>query len=227
MTGIRNDFDTIIFDLDGTLVDSLPDMVVALNRHLSDEGRRILEIAEVRSLIGGGATEMVRSAFDLTGAAILDDDLVSAVKKYMLYYKEFPAKLSKVYDDVETVLSVFNNADIKMGVCSNKSYEMVRLILESFGLFQYFYAVTGGDNVPFNKPDGRHILETLERMGTSSKNVLMVGDTVNDISAAHDISIPVIAVDYGYSNQEDLSSATVTIDSFIKLLNLLPETGNN
>jgi phosphoglycolate phosphatase len=214
------DFDAIIFDLDGTLVDSLPDMTVALNRHLEDKGRRSLKVNEVRPLIGGGTSKMIQSAYALTGEPVRDDDLLPASGNYISYYREFPAKNSRVYDGVITVLDRLYVAGVKMGVCSNKSYEMVCLILESFGLAKYFCAVTGGDNVTFNKPDGRHILETLKRMNISSKNVLMVGDTVNDIVAANDAGFQVVAVDYGYSKPGELLSATIIIDGLSKLISL-------
>jgi phosphoglycolate phosphatase len=212
--------DAVIFDLDGTLVDSLPDMLVALNRLLKAEGRRHLEIKEVFPLIGGGAPRMIQSAYELTGYKINDDDLDLAVAKYILYYKEFPAEHSKIYDGVVDVLDDLYSLGIKMGICSNKAYEMVCLILSAFDLDKYFCAVTGGDNVTFNKPDGRHIEETLKLMGVSSKKILMVGDTKNDIEAARDAGLPVIAVNYGYSSPDELLSATIVIDDFRKLAGL-------
>jgi phosphoglycolate phosphatase len=210
-------FDAIIFDLDGTLVDSLPDMVLALNRLLEDEGRRGLGETEVRPLIGRGASKMIQSSFLLTGDAIHGDDLDKAVADYISYYKQFPAKESTVYEGVRVVLDELQGAGIKMGICSNKGYEMVSLILKSFDLAKYFCGVTGGDSVAFNKPDGRHILETLKRMNVSSKNVLMVGDTVNDVAAALDAGLPVVAVDYGYSSSDELLSATKVVGGFFEL----------
>jgi phosphoglycolate phosphatase len=210
-------FDAIVFDMDGTLVDSLPDMIFALNRLLSDHGRRKLTKLEVRPLIGRGAIKMLQSAFELSGKTLSEDNFAKALASYKSYYKEFPAKNSKVYESVRTVLDKLREADIKMGICSNKDYELVCLILESFDLAKYFCAVTGGDNVAFNKPDGRHILETLKLMGVSGKNVLMVGDTADDIVAANDIGLPVVAVEYSYSDPDELSCATAIIDNFGKL----------
>ncbi len=210
-------FDAIIFDLDGTLVDSLPDMTLALNRFLIDEGRRELDIVEVLPLIGRGAPKMIRSAYELTGEAIADDYQDQALASYISYYKECPAKHSTVYAGVRAVLDELKDADMKMGVCSNKAFEMVSLILESFDLAQYFSAVTGGDNVRFNKPDGRHILETLERMNVTRKNVLMVGDTINDVAAALDVGLQVVAVDYGYSSPDELVTATRVVGGFLEL----------
>jgi len=210
-------FDAIVFDMDGTLVDSLPDMIFALNRLLSDHGQRKLTKLEVRPLIGRGAIKMLQSAFELSGDTLSEDNFAKALASYKSYYKEFPVKNSKVYESVRTVLDKLREADIKMGICSNKDYELVCLILESFDLAKYFCAVTGGDNVVFNKPDGRHILETLKLMGVSGKNVLMVGDTADDIAAANDIGLPVVAVEYGYSDPDELWCATAIIDNFGKL----------
>ena len=218
MIGALTEFDAIIFDLDGTLVDSLPDMAAALNRHLGNVGRRSLEIIEIRPLIGGGAPKMIQAAYKLTGEAIHKNKLNQAVAGYLSFYKEFPANDSKVYEGVRTVLDDLSNAGVKMGVCSNKAHEMVSLILESFDLAKYFCAVTGGDNVPFNKPDGRHILETLKLMSVQSKNVLMVGDTANDIAAALDLGVTVVAVDYGYSNPDELVLAATIINNLESLV---------
>ena len=214
-------FEAIIFDLDGTLVDSLPDMADALNRLLATDGRCILGVNQVRPLIGSGVSKMICSAYALTGAKIIKDDLGAAVSQYTSYYKEYPAKNSKLYEGVLETLDHLKTAGIKMGLCSNKAYEMVCLILESFDLEKYFCAVTGGDNVAYNKPDGRHILETCDRMLVMSKKVLMVGDTVNDIAAAHDAGVPVVAVNYGYSNANELLSATRVFSDIRMLIELV------
>ena len=206
-------FDAVIFDLDGTLVDSLPDMTLALNKCLGDQGRQQLKVEEVRPLIGQGASRMIQSAFELTGGSIGGVHLDKAIANYTLHYKEFPAEKSRVYDNVRVVLSELFNANIKMGICSNKAYELVRLILEAFDLEKYFCAVTGGDNFEFNKPDGRHILETLKLMGVFGTNVLMVGDTLNDVDAAADAGVQSIAVNYGYSNPKEFTSSIKVIDS--------------
>ncbi len=218
MTSNIKDFDGIVFDLDGTLVDSLPDMAAALNRFLSEQGRRELGIAEVRPLIGKGAAKMIQAALNLTGTRISRDKLAPAVTAYLSYYRESPVENSKIYDGVTAVLEELKNANLKMGICSNKAFEMVNLILESFDLAKYFCGVTGGDNVAFNKPDGRHIFETLRLMGIDNTNVLMVGDTINDIVAARDAGVSVVAVDYGYSGSNEFCTGTVVIDSFYKLL---------
>jgi phosphoglycolate phosphatase len=211
------EFEAIVFDLDGTLVNSLPDMAGALNRLLADNGHHALNFNEIRPLIGSGVTKMIQSAYELIGIKIVNDDLVAAIKKYVCYYKQFPNKHSEVYDGVIETLDYLQAAGIKMGICSNKSHEMVNCILEVFNLTKYFCGVTGGDSVVFNKPDGRHILETLKLMDVSNKNALMVGDTIKDVVAAQNAGIPVVAVDYGYSGPGEILSATVIIDQFGKL----------
>jgi phosphoglycolate phosphatase len=221
MINFIDNFEAIIFDLDGTLVDSLPDMSEALNRTLADDGRRLLDVDEVRPLIGGGVSKMIRSAYELTGTEITNDNLVTAVAGYISYYKEFPDKYSELYSGVKETLDHLQTAGVKMGVCSNKAYEMVCLILESFDLEKYFCAVTGGDNVAFNKPDGRHILETLDQMLVVGTGVLMVGDTINDIVAAHDAGVHVVAVDYGYSSPNELLSATRIFSDIRQLSSLV------
>ena len=221
MVKYKDKFETIIFDLDGTLVDSLPDMSDALNRLLVDDGRRILDVEEVRPLIGGGVSKMICAAYKLTGRDISDDDLIAACARYTLNYKQFPARKSELYGGVIETLDHLQSLGIKMGICSNKAYEMVCIILRAFNLSKYFCAVTGGDNVAFNKPDGRHILATFNSMSVLDTKVLMVGDTINDILAAHDVGIPVVAVDYGYSSSNELSSANRIFSDIRQLSDLV------
>ena len=213
---IRN-FGAVVFDLDGTLVDSLPDMTSALNRCFIDRGLRKLSIEEVRPLIGWGVEKMVRSAYQCIEITETDQTIKKTIEDYVDYYKKFPARDSQLYEGVLKTLEKLDKLGIKMGICSNKSFDMVKLILESFGLIRYFCGITGGDSVTFNKPDGRHILETLKIMNVDNKNALMIGDTINDIKAAIEAKIKVVAVDYGYSQLNELRAANTVVGNLSEL----------
>mgnify|MGYP001293787034 CR=1 FL=1 len=211
-------YDAVVFDLDGTLIDSLPDMALALNKLLIDEGRRELKMSEVRGLIGRGAPKMIEAAFNLTGIPISGDSLAHAHSIYNKNYSQYPSKESRVYDGVIRTLQQLKKEKIVMGVCSNKALKMVKLIIAAFDLENYFCAVTGGDNVRFKKPDGRHILDTLKQMNTYSKNVLMIGDTINDVEAAKDAGLPIVSVSYGYGNPREIQASDYIVDDLSKLL---------
>ena len=211
-------YDAVVFDLDGTLIDSLPDMALALNKLLRVQGRRVLEMSEVRGLIGRGAPKMIEAAFNLTGTPISDEDLAHACLIYTQNYSQYPSKESRVYDGVLRTLQKLKQEKIMMGVCSNKALKMVKLIIAAFELEDYFCAVMGGDNVRFKKPDGRHILDTLEQMNTYSKNVLMIGDTINDVVAAKDVGLPIVSVSYGYGNPEEIAASDHIVGDLRELL---------
>ncbi|MFL2780598.1 MAG: HAD family hydrolase [Rhodospirillales bacterium] len=211
-------FDAVVFDLDGTLIDSLPDMALALNKLLVDEGRRKLKMSEIRGLIGKGAPKMIESAFNLTGASVSVEGLARAHLMYTQHYSQYPSKESKVYDGVLSTLQQLKQEKIKMGVCSNKAVQMVKLIISAFELENYFCGVTGGDNVRYKKPDGRHILTTLNQMNISSKNVLMIGDTVNDVEAAKNLGLPSVSVSYGYGKPEEIASSDCIVNDLRELL---------
>ena len=211
-------FDAVIFDLDGTLIDSLPDMALALNKLLIDGGRRELKNSEVSGLIGKGAPKMIEAAFNLTGIPISSQEIPHAYSLYTQYYSECPAKESKIYRGVQDTLEKLEKENIKMGVCSNKSSQMVKIIIEAFGLKKYFCGVTGGDDTLFQKPDGRHILDTLNQMNALDRNALMVGDTINDVDAAKDAGLPIVSVSYGYGNLAEIESSDQIVNDLRELL---------
>ena len=211
-------YDAVVFDLDGTLIDSLPDMALALNKLLIDEGRRELKVSEVSGLIGKGAPKMIEAAFSLTGMPISGEGLARAHSIYNQNYSQYPSEGSKVYDGVLRTLQKLKQEKIMMGVCSNKTLKMVKLIIAAFELENYFCGVMGGDNVRFKKPDGRHILDTLKQMNTYSKNVLMVGDTINDVEAAKDVGLPIVSVSYGYGSPKEIQASDYIVDDLSKLL---------
>ena len=194
-------FDAVLFDLDGTLINSAPDVGAAVNRLLDTEGRRPLAGHELRTMIGFGAEDMLSMAFAATGDSLADEDSVhDAVKRYRGFYKKSPAELTTVYPGVREVLAELAETGVKLGICSNKPHELVELVLTELGMVRIFNAITGGDNVPHRKPDGRHIHLTLEMMGAAGMSAAMVGDSETDVAASRNAGLPVVAVDYGYSH---------------------------
>ena len=209
-------FDAIVFDLDGTLIDSVPDVQGAVNRMLADDGRPPITLAQAHDFVGNGARPLVERALAATGT--VPDDIDGHIARYIDFYKRHPADETTIYPGVVRVLDAFAEAGVTMGVCTNKPFEMTGLVLEALGLEGYFRGVAGGDNVPHRKPDGRHVTLTLELMGAGAASAAMVGDSETDVAAGKDAGLPVIAVTYGYCHvpMEELG-ADLMIDAFADL----------
>lgn len=211
--------DSVVFDLDGTLIDSLPDVLASLNLLLAEEKRRPLKVKELRSLVGRGVNPMVEDAYDITGKAIASPaELEDAVHRYIGHYKANPVGHTVIFPSVIDTLGKLKEDGFRMGICTNKPYEMTLLVLEGLGINIFFDGVTGGDNLQFNKPDPRHILTTLELMKSGPSRAVMVGDSRIDAEAGRNAGLSVIAVAYGYRSEPVESlGADVVIDDFGQL----------
>ena len=152
----------VVFDLDGTLIDSIPDVVGALNRLLAEEGRRPVSLDEGRLMIGEGARPMVERAFAATGTRAADHAIADLTRRYIAFYRATPAADTIIYPGVMAVLDQLSAAGVNMGVCTNKPDEMSRLVLRELGMARYFSSVIGGGALPVQKPDARHLFAVLE-----------------------------------------------------------------
>jgi phosphoglycolate phosphatase len=188
----------IVFDLDGTLIDSAPDVRAALNRLLAEEGRNTLSLPEVQDLVGEGAAALIERAWNATGPAAPADSVKPLVERYLTHYRAHPADHTVIYEGVPEVLASLRAGGDLLGICTNKPHRMTEIVLDALGLAGHFAAVLGGD-FPRRKPDGEHIRETLRRMGAEGRAALYVGDSITDIRAARDAGVPVVAVDWGYA----------------------------
>jgi phosphoglycolate phosphatase len=184
----------LIFDLDGTLVDSVPDLRAALNEMLGAMHRRELRADEVRRMIGDGTWALVERALAATGTIT---DVDAAHQHFLQFYEAAPAKLSRLYPGVEATLKSLRVSGARFAVCTNKPQAATLRVLEGFGIAQYFDAVLGGDAVPFRKPDPRHLVAAIERLRATTKDAVMIGDNENDYAAARAAGIPVILMRYG------------------------------
>jgi phosphoglycolate phosphatase len=185
----------LIFDLDGTLVDSLPDLRAALNEMLGGMHRRELAPGEVRLMIGDGTRALVERALGATGTI---NDLEAAHQRFLQFYEAVPAKLSRLYPGVEATLKSLCASGAHLAICTNKPETATLAVLKGFAIGAYFAAVLGGDAVPFRKPDPRHLLAAIERLGATINAAVMIGDNENDYAAARAAGIPVILMRYGY-----------------------------
>ncbi len=211
----------IVFDLDGTLVDSLPDMLRAMNAFLARLGRPDVTLEDVKGWVGDGAKELVRRGLEASGG-IPDQPLADLVRQYIDCYRGNAAHDTKPYPGVMETLHRLKQAGHRLAVCTNKPQALSDEVIEGLGMTGLFEAVIGGDAVPAKKPDAGHLRAALEAMGAyragEELRAVMVGDSINDVLAARGVGIPVVAVSFGYGRIEPRNlGADVLIDNFADL----------
>ena len=187
----------ILFDLDGTLIDSAPDLVGTLNIILKRHGRTTLTISAVKKLVGNGARALLERGFKETGAPA--ENLDALTVEFIETYVPNCAVLSRPFSGVIETLDTFANSGYRMAVCTNKPQAPSETILTELGLMQYFEVVVGGDFFPMRKPDPQHLLGALQLMDAPENPAMMVGDSYNDVASARNAGMPVIVVTYGYT----------------------------
>jgi len=193
-------FHALIFDLDGTLIDSAPDLQAAGNRMLEPLGRRTVSVEEVQMMIGDGVPKLVERCFEATGDIPPDDAFQKHVQSFIADYEPRSAELTKAFDGAVDVLKSLQTRGIKLSICTNKPYGATMEILEKLGLAPYFDVVIGGDTLPgIKKPDPRHLQAALAKMGVGPAEAAMIGDNGNDVKAAHAAELPVVLLSHGYT----------------------------
>ena len=186
----------LLFDLDGTLVDSLLDLRSGLNQMLSEMGRRELSPEEVRLMIGDGSRALVGRALSATGSPTDAED--ASYQRFMQIYQAGLSHLTRLYPGVEETLRTLRDEGARLAICTNKPQAATVALLQQLGIAGYFDAILCGDVVPFRKPDPRHLLLALEQLRAVPKESAMIGDNENDYAAARGAGLPVILMRYGY-----------------------------
>ncbi len=189
---------TIIFDLDGTLVDTAPDLIDALNAILDREGLPAVPQEEARSLIGNGARRMLERALAVVGRPAPDIERLYVA--FITYYAEHLADRSRTFPGVEAALDVLAGRGCTFAVCTNKLEWLSVRLLKTLGLAGRFAAICGQDTFGVQKPDPAALLGTLHRAGGSRDRAVMVGDSPTDIATARAALMPIVAVDFGYTD---------------------------
>ncbi len=188
----------IVFDLDGTLIDSLPDIAAAANRMLEAEGRAPLSPDEVRPMIGDGAGQLVERVFAARGG-LPGPALEPYLHRFLAEYEPRSAELTRPFPGVAETLAGLKAAGCRLGLATNKPSGATAEVLAAFGLDGLFDAVIGGDDAPALKPDPRHVTAVLDLLGLTAAEAAFVGDSPNDIAAAHAAGLPCVLVSFGYT----------------------------
>jgi len=212
----------ILFDLDGTLVDSARDLQEALNALLAEEGLRPVGLDDVKAMVGDGAAKLVERAFAAAGGDLAR--LPELVRRFLDHYRTEATRHTGVYPGVPETLAGLRRRGLELAVVTNKPEAATLDILEALGLRGFFGAVVGGDTLPERKPHPRPVLAALERLAVSPDAALMVGDNDHDVQAAHAAGVRAVAVTYGYSHKPHAElGADRLIDAMIELLPLVDD----
>ena len=190
---------TLVFDLDGALVDSAPDLVGALNTLLEEEGLSLVPYNEVRLYVGRGARWLIERGFERAGALLDPAQLDNLLQRFIAIYLGRIAHETRPFDGCLDALDALAARGATLAVCTNKLTNLSLALLDALDMTRRFAVVIGPDEAPAPKPDPRHLLTTIERAGGDPARAIHLGDTAYDTLAAQAAGVPVIAVDFGYA----------------------------
>lgn len=210
----------IVFDLDGTLAETAPDIIAVLNVILAREGLAEVPVSAARDLVGAGARALIQRGFAQQSVALPPERLERLFHDFLDLYAGRIAQASHLFPGVEAALDALTHAGHRLAVCTNKPEHHSRLLLDALGVLSRFEAVCGRDTFPFCKPDPRHLTETIALARGSVSRAVMVGDSRTDIDTARRARVPVIAVPFGYT---DVPVSELAPDRIVAHFDALPE----
>lgn len=203
----------ILFDLDGTLIDTAPDLLSTMNTLLARDGRAPLAPAHLRKLVGRGARNLIAEAFAATGAPLPAERIEPLYADFLEDYGSHVAAESRPYPGVVDALTQLQAAGVRMGVLTNKPHAPSLQLLGELGLTGFFATICGQGKYPWLKPDPRLFAQVLADLGGGP--AVMVGDSITDVETGHGGGVKVILMSYGYTTKPAASlGAEVVLDEF-------------
>lgn len=202
---------SVVFDLDGTLIDTAPDLVRATNHVLSQLDIEPATTEKLRTWVGFGARRMIVEALQHAGRSLSDDAVDTLLAQFLAYYEAHIADESVPFPGAVAALERLHSAGCVVSICTNKSEALAKKLMQALDLDDHFAAITGRDTFAVNKPHPDHLTNTITLAGGSPQNAIMVGDSITDVSTAKAANIPVIGVTHGYTDRpiEDLAPDAV------------------
>ena len=189
----------VVFDLDGTLVDTAPDLINALNFILAREGLAPVPIHAARNMIGAGARKLLERGLELEGRTISLAELDRLTGDFISHYAEHIADVSRPFDGLEAALDDLTSQGYRFAVCTNKLEWLSKRLLDRLNLSPRFAAICGADTFGVSKPDPAILRQTVARAGSELSSAIMVGDAGPDVGVARRAGVPVICVSFGYT----------------------------
>lgn len=213
---MQNSKPYLLFDLDGTLVDTAPDLVATLNVILERYDLPPQPLDSVKKMIGDGARALLERGFSSSGAPAPDLDALTT--EFVEIYVEACTVHSRPFEGVVSVLENFAAAGHKMAVCTNKPQSPSEIILNGLDLMRFFDVVVGSDRLSFRKPHPQHLLGALELMDAAGQPAIMIGDSYNDVASARNAEMPVIVVSFGYTTTPPAElGGDILVDHFTEI----------
>lgn len=215
MTSVR----IVVFDLDGTLVDTAPDLINALNFVLDREGLAPVALHKARNMIGAGARKLIERGLELDGRSTTPVELTRITQDFIDHYAAHIADFSRPFEGLESALDELGSRGYRFAVCTNKLEWLSKLLLDRLGISARFSAICGADTFGVSKPDPAILRQTVARAGGQLASTVMVGDAGPDIGVARRAGVPVIGVSFGYT---DVPIADLKPDRLIHHMGELP-----
>jgi phosphoglycolate phosphatase len=191
---------TIVYDLDGTLADTAADLMATLNWLLRREGLAPMPLENAGSLVGAGARALIKRGFAASGRPLDPQVVETLFADYLSYYNAHILDRTRLYPGVEKALGAFARMGWLQAVCTNKIENSAKLLITKLGIANRFAFICGQDTFGVGKPDPTPLIKTIAASGGASDRAIMVGDSAADIQTARAACLPVIAVDYGYTD---------------------------
>lgn len=214
----------LVFDLDGTLIDSVPDLTDALNRVLGEHGYAPLSRAEVAPMVGDGVPALVARAFAARGGTAQEAE--AALPHYIATYEANATHLTRPYPGVLDTLPELRRRGYRNALCTNKLQQATLTVLAGLELAALFEGVAGGDRYPVRKPDPGHLLGLIDELGGSPERAVMIGDSENDAAVAHAARVPLVMMRYGYARADPATlGGLAVLDHFADLPAALARLG--
>lgn len=189
---------SLIFDLDGTLIDSVPDVHLALNNMLAEYDLPGIAFEKMHYLIGTGAKSLVKDAFAEHSVTLSEENLSAALQCYLSLYRNNPVVKTLIYPGVIDTLQHFQKTGFKLAICTNKPATMTKLVLERLKLANFFSVVISGDEISKPKPHQDHLHAVIKALAGNAKQTVFIGDSDIDYSCAQNANVPFVGVRYGY-----------------------------
>jgi phosphoglycolate phosphatase len=216
---MRSPAPLVVFDLDGTLADTAPDLTATLNVILRGEGLPAVPLAEARQMIGHGARVMLERGIEAAGLEVTPDRLDELYQRFLVHYADHLCVESELFPGVVEALDRLEEQGFRFAVCTNKVEAHSAKLLEALGIAHRFAAICGRDTFPYVKPDPRHLTLTIAKAGGSVDETVMIGDSRTDIVTAQAAGVPVVAVPFGYT---DVPVQSLAPDLIIDHFDALP-----
>lgn len=214
----------LIFDLDGTLVDSVPDLTGSLNEMLREHGYAPLTPAEVKPMVGDGVATLVARGFIARGGTAVE--AAAAMPRYIAHYEANATRNTRPYPGVADTLARLREEGYRTAICTNKLQRASEIMVQKLGLAPYFDAIAGGDRFAVRKPDAGHIYGLIDELGGARARAVMIGDSENDAAAGRAAGLRVLVMRYGYARGgADSLGADRVLDDFAELPAALADLG--